>query len=89
MELLGTLNVISIFIAVCVVAVAAIIFKRQIKKILFFAINGAAGLLAAFFINFAAAPLGFGIGLNLVNALFIGILGIPGLITLYIASWLL
>jgi len=88
-NLIESLNLIAIFIALCVAAVLVIVLKKQVKKALFIAANGAAGLLAAFLINFAAAPLGFAVGLNFVNALFIGFLGVPGLVTLYIAAWVL
>jgi hypothetical protein len=55
------------------------------KRILRILITGLVGLILAYFIN-TAAPFGASIGINLVNALFIGILGLPGLITLYIIA---
>jgi len=85
-----SLNIIAIFIAICAVAMVALVFRRQVKKVSFVVLNSVVGLAAAFLINFAAAPLGFvGIGINFVNALVIGVLGIPGLVTLYAAAWLL
>jgi len=85
-----SLNIIAIFIAVCAIAMVALVFRRQLKKVGFIVLNSVLGLAAAFLINFAAAPLGFvSIGINFVNAVVIGILGVPGLATLYVAAWLL
>jgi len=83
------MNIIVFFIVVCAIAVAAIIFKKQAKIVVSVGLNAIVGMAAAFFINFAAAPLEAGIGINFINALFVGVLGLPGLVTLYVAAWVL
>lgn len=71
--------------AVGVVAVLALFFKpfRVIMQGVFRTLLGFAGLIA---VNFAGSAIGFGVGVNLVNALIVGLLGIPGLGTLLILN---
>ncbi|MGI6086133.1 MAG: pro-sigmaK processing inhibitor BofA family protein [Acetivibrionales bacterium] len=59
-------------------------------KIIFrLVINGILGGIAILIINLIGAPLGFTISLNLISALVVGILGLPGIILLVILKFLL
>ena len=58
------------------------IFLFPMKKIFKFLLNSFLGALAIFIINTIGTSFGFHIGLNLINAIVIGILGVPGAILL-------
>ncbi len=60
------------------------IFIIPIKNILKLAINSILGGVLIFIINAIGKIFGFHIGLNIVTAIFVGILGIPGAILLCI-----
>ena len=60
------------------------IFIIPIKNILKLAINSILGGILIFIINAIGKIFGFHIGLNIVTAIFVGILGIPGAILLCI-----
>lgn len=71
-------------IGFCVLFMAFMIFPSQLKVLFKIILQGAAGMLAIFALNFIAAPLGFSVGINFITAAFVGLLGIPGIATLYI-----
>lgn len=53
-----------------------------IKKIFKVVLNTGLGALVIFVINTIGTSFGFHIGLNIINALIVGILGIPGAVLL-------
>ena len=53
------------------------------------AINTARGFLALWAVNATAAVTGVALGLNLLNALTVGVLGLPGFVLLLLAQWVL
>ena len=59
---------------------------KMIVKIIF---NSILGVLLLYVINFIGATFGFHIGLNVLTAIFVGVLGVPGAILLMILKlWL-
>ncbi len=59
---------------------------KMIVKIIF---NSILGALLLYVINFIGATFGFHIGLNVLTAIFVGVLGVPGAILLMILKlWL-
>ena len=50
--------------------------------------NTLLGLLALWGVNFASAAVGVKLGVNLVNAFVIAVLGVPGLALLLLLQWL-
>ena len=60
------------------------IFIVPIKTILKLVINSIFGGVMIFIINLIGAIWGFHIGLNLITSIFVGILGIPGVIVIII-----
>ena len=52
-------------------------------------VNTALGFLALWAVNATAAITGVALGLNLLNALTIGVLGLPGFVLLLLAQWVL
>ena len=71
-------------VLLCVFLVLGIIrlFAAPLKLALKLILNTLLGFLALFLLGFTAPLTGFALGLNLFNALIIGILGAPGLVLL-------
>ena len=65
------------------------IFILPIKTILRLVINSIFGGVMIFIINLIGSIWGFHIGLNLITSIFVGILGIPGVIVIIIIKLLL
>ena len=65
------------------------LFIVPIKTICKLIINSVLGGISIFIINLIGGYFGFHIGLNLITSIFIGILGIPGVIVIIIIKLLL
>ena len=70
--------IISVVICIIFLLIFGKIFLLPVKKIFKLVINTGLGALAIFIINTIGTSFGFHIGLNIINALIVGILGIPG-----------
>ena len=66
----------------CVVLGVIQLFSAPLKLALKVLINTLLGFAALFLLNLASGLTGFTLGLNLLNALTVGILGVPGLVLL-------
>lgn len=73
---------ISVVICIIFLLIFGKIFLLPIKKIFKVVLNTGLGALAIFVINTIGTSFGFHIGLNIINALIVGILGIPGAVLL-------
>lgn len=82
---LSTPQLMSIGAAVLLLIIAVSLFSAPLKFILKLVINTVVGLIGLFFLNL----LGFLIGINLINGLVVGILGLPGLILLILIKLIL
>jgi len=67
--------------------VAAGIFSTPLKLALKAALNTLLGLGALILLNATSALTGLSLGLNLFNALVVGVLGVPGLGLLLLVQW--
>lgn len=65
------------------------VFRTPLKLALKLLVNTLLGFLALWVTNLLAGVTGFSIGLNIWNALTIGILGVPGFILLLLLKWIL
>jgi len=65
------------------------LFIVPIKTILKLVVNSILGGIIIFIINLIGSIWGFHIGLNLITSIFIGILGIPGVIVIVIIKLIL
>lgn len=74
--------IISVVICIIFLLIFGKIFLLPVKKIFKLVINTGLGALAIFIINTIGTSFGFHIGLNIINALIVGILGIPGAVLL-------
>lgn len=68
-------------------AAAAGIFSTSLKLVLKAALNTLLGLGALMLLNATSALTGLSLGLNLFNALVVGVLGVPGLGLLLLVQW--
>ena len=76
--------IISVIICIIFLMIFGKIFLFPMKKIFRFLLNTFLGALAIFLINTIGTSFGFHIGLNLINAIIVGLFGIPGAILLII-----
>lgn len=65
------------------------LFQAPLRLALKLLVNTALGFLALWAVNATAALTGIALGLNLWNALTIGILGAPGFVLLLLTQWAL
>lgn len=79
---MNTNILISVVICIVFLLIFGKIFLLPMKKIFKFVLNTSLGALAIFIINTIGTSFEFHIGLNLINAIIIGILGIPGAVLL-------
>lgn len=78
-----TLALLALFVVLLILR----LFAAPLRLTLKVACNTAVGFLTLACVNFASGLTGFSLGLNLMNALIIGILGLPGLIFLILLQW--
>ena len=67
----------------------AALLRKPLKMVLRVVLNSALGFGALWLLNATAAVTGISLGLNLFNALTIGVLGVPGLGHLLLVKWVL
>lgn len=65
------------------------LFQAPLRLALKLLVNTALGFLALWAVNATAELTGIALGLNLWNALTIGILGVPGFVLLLLTQWAL
>ena len=65
------------------------IFRAPLRLAVRLLGNTLAGFLSLWGLNLTASLTGITLGLNLLNALIIGILGLPGLVLLLLVQWVL
>ena len=79
-------ELIGVVIIVFLVVALARLLTAPLRLAIKLAVNAALGLLALWLVNMLP---GVALGLNLVNALIVGIFGLPGLILLILLHWIL
>ena len=79
------LGLVLLFLAVA----CATLLRKPLKMVLRVALNSAPKPSALWLLNATAAVTGLSLGLNLFNALTIGVLGVPGLGLLLLVKWVL
>lgn len=63
------------------------IFSLPIKWIFKLLLNMVVGFIGLFVVNWLGSYISISIGINIINALIVGTLGIPGLILLLLLRW--
>ena len=79
------LGLVLLFLAVA----CAALLRKPLKMVLRVVLNSALGFGALWLLNATAAVTGISLGLNLFNALTLGVLGVPGLGLLLLVKWVL
>lgn len=82
-------NIITYIACIFFLFIFGRLFIVPIKTILKLVINSLLGGITIFIINLIGSYFGFHIGLNLITSIFVGILGIPGVIVIIIIRLLL
>ena len=86
---MGITEIVALAIlAVFLVGAAIRLFRSPMKLALQVLGNTLLGFLALYILNLTSHLTGIALGLNLLNALVIGVLGIPGLGLLVLVQWL-
>ena len=78
------LNIIAFLACICFIFLIGRIFIVPIKIIAKLILNSVLGSVLIYIVNFIGGFYGFHIGLNLATAVFIGLLGIPGVVLLIV-----
>lgn len=65
------------------------VFRAPLKTALRILCNTLLGFLALWGVNLSAGITGISLGINLWNALVIGVLGLPGFVLLLLTQWVL
>ena len=65
------------------------VFQAPLRLALKLLVNTLLGFLAPWAVNLTAGVTGITLGLNLWNALVIGVLGLPGFVLLLLTQWVL
>ncbi len=84
-----TKAIITFFICIISIIIFGKIFIIPLKKIIKLLINSILGGILIYIINIIGANFNFHIGLNIITAIFTGVLGIPGVILLVIIKMIL
>lgn len=82
------LTAVFIIAAAAFVIVLLAVFASPIKLVFKFLVNTGLGFLALWLIERFGVFIGLDLGFNLLNAVVIGILGVPGAALLLILKWL-
>ena len=77
-------SIIIWLIAACAAVVAVMIFAKPIKTIARVFIQAVIGSALMYITNFVLSPFAIFVGVNALTAFIVGVLGLPGLFTLYI-----
>lgn len=77
---------------IAIVAILALIvlmiLKKPVKVIFKLVLNTLIGFLALFAINYLGGFIGITLAINWLNAVIVGVLGVPGLALLLMLKWL-
>jgi len=79
----------AVLLALFLLAALIRIFRTPLRLALRLLANTLLGFLALWAVNLTAGFTGILLGLNLLNALVIGVLGLPGLVLLLLTQWVL
>ncbi len=78
---------IIVIIAILVLLVF-VILKKPIRVILKLLLNTVIGFVALFAINYLGAFIGISVAVNWINAVIVGVLGVPGVALILLIKWL-
>lgn len=86
---MGVPNILAFLIGLIVLYIAGMLLVIPLKIIFKLIVNGIIGGIILFIFNLIGGLFGLGIAINPLNALIVGILGVPGVILLLILQVIL
>jgi len=84
-----TQTILAAFLALFFLIALLRVFSAPLKTAFRILGNTLLGFLALWGVNLTAGVTGIALGLNLMNALVIGVLGLPGFVLLLLVQWVL
>jgi len=78
--------IVYIFIGIAAL-LAFILFRRPMKWLLKLLVNTILGFIGLFVFNWLGSYIGLSLGINIINAAVVGVLGLPGLVLLLFLKW--
>jgi len=78
-----------LMIAGVLILFAIILFRRPLGLLFRLVLNTIGGFIVLFILNFLGQFIGVSLGINWINAIIVGIFGLPGVGFLLILQWLL
>lgn len=81
---MGSEQVIMWMIAACVIFAGFLLFSKPLKAAARIFIQAVIGTALMYVVNFILSPFSLAVGINLLTAFIVGVLGLPGLCALYI-----
>ena len=85
----GLSGLLSAAVVIFLLVALARILSAPLRLAIKLLVNTASGLLALWLVNLLAPITGVYLGLNVVNGLIVGVFGLPGLVLLILAQWVL
>ena len=90
MPILETLQPISTIAVIGVlILLSVIIFSKPFRLLFRLVVNTIGGFIVLFILNFLGQFIGVSLGINWINAIIVGIFGLPGVGFLLILRWLM
>ena len=83
---MSSLDFTMLMIATCIALIALMLLSSPLNTLARIALSGAVGTIGILAANVFLSPLGIFVGINILTVLTVGLLGLPGFITLYIAG---
>lgn len=79
----------AIVIIIAILAlIILVILRKPVKIILKLALNTLIGFLTLFVLNWLGAFIGISIAVNWINAVIVGVFGVPGVALILLLKWL-
>ncbi|MBQ9492607.1 MAG: pro-sigmaK processing inhibitor BofA family protein [Oscillibacter sp.] len=82
-------SLLSVVIVIFLLVALARILSAPLRLALKLLMNTVSGLVALWLVNLLSGITGVYLGMNFVNALIVGIFGLPGLVLLILLQWVL
>jgi inhibitor of the pro-sigma K processing machinery len=80
-------NIGTLIVVVALIAVLFAIIKAPFKLLFKLVLNTAVGFVALFLLNWVGSFAGIAVAVNWINALIIGVLGIPGVVLVLVLQF--
>jgi len=76
-------------IVAALILLCILLFRKPIKLAVKIALNTGIGFVALLLVNYIGTEIGVSLGVNWLNALVVGVLGIPGVALLFFIKWMM